>query len=95
MALGPQDEWLRRRQLALHVASKVIQDRLPACTLLLLRVRRLAIEGYSYGYAFSAIRELHNRHAIAEGILDQLILNHLRVCAREVESERTVFGCHA
>src|SRR5690606_6351718 len=92
LAVNGQPSTLNR--LCFHVPLEVIQDRLPTVALLLDRMRRLAVESHSHVHAVRVRSKLHLGRTIAEGILDQLVLDDVRVRAREIETHATVLRLH-
>ena len=57
------------------MAGKVVQYGLPTIALLFDRMSFLTNKGYTHANTFRAISELDLSCAIAEGILDQLVLH--------------------
>ena len=59
------------------MASEVVKNGLPPVALLFDRVSWLTVEGYAYSNAFRAISELDLHRSIAEGILDQFVIDNI------------------
>ncbi len=78
-----------------NVAGEIVENGLPPSLLLLDGVRRFAVKGDADDDAFGVRGELDLRHAIAERILDQLMLDDLRVGPGEIEAHAAVLGLHA
>jgi hypothetical protein len=55
----------------------------------------LAIESDPYGDAIGSFDELDARNAVTERVLDELMLNDVRVLAGKVKPEGPVLGLHA
>src|SRR5262245_25505681 len=81
--------------IAFNVAGEIVENGLTHSMLLLDGVRRVAVNGDSDEDAFGVRVELDLRHAIAERILDQLVLDDLRVGPGEIEAHAAVLGLHA
>ena len=83
------------RSLAFDVACEVVEDRLPSVTLLLSRVRGVAVEGYPDADTGRVRRKHDLRRAVAERILDQLVLDDLCIGACEIETHASILRLHA
>ena len=81
--------------LAFHVTGEVVQNGLPARTLLLFRVRLLRFEGFPHGDASRPGEKFHPQGAPAKLALDQLMVLDLRIGTRKIEPHAAVLGFHA
>src|SRR4051794_35290523 len=79
---------------ALDVPGEAVQDGLPPGPLLLGGVRLFRVERLPDGDAAAGRDELHGQGAVAEGALDQLVGDDLRVRPGEVEPRAPVPGLH-
>ena len=86
---------LPRGNISLHMAREVVQDCLPACALLLLRVGGFTVKGDLDGYTRVALRELNNPHTIPKYVLKEFMRNYLCVLASKVKTKGAVFGLHS
>src|SRR5262245_66112625 len=77
------------------MAGEIVENCLPPSLLLLDGVRRFAVKGDADDDAFGVRGKLDSRHAIAERVFDQLMLDDLRVGAGEIEAHAAVLGLHA
>src|SRR5262249_56956121 len=93
--LGVYLRCLSALSVRLDVTSEVIENRLPALALLLDRMARLTVECNAHFDTGLALGELDLSLAIAEGILNQLRLDDLRVRSCEVKAHAAVLGLHA
>src|SRR5687768_3904192 len=82
-------------RLRLDVVREAVEDRLPAVTLLLDRMRRLGVESLAHEDAVCGGDELDPHRAIAERRLDHLVLDDAGVGAREIEAHAAVARFHA
>src|SRR5438045_1013648 len=55
----------------------------------------LTIEGYAHHDAIRPGSKLHLRHAVTERILDELVLDDLRIGSGEIEAHAAVLCLHA
>src|SRR6516165_224553 len=94
-AKGRSDTNSRFLLIAFNVAGEIVENGLPPSLLLLDGVRRFAVKGDADDDAFGVRSELDLRHAVAERILDQLMLDDLRVGPGEIEPHAAVLGLHA
>src|SRR4051812_16949338 len=83
----PHSRWLL---VGFNVAGEIVENGLPPSLLLLDGVRRFAIKGNADDHAFGTGSEYDLRHAVPEGIFDQLVLDDLRVCPGEIEADAAV-----
>jgi hypothetical protein len=79
----------------LNMTSEVVKNGLPPVALLFDRMSWLTVEGYAYANTFRAISELDLRCAIAKGILDQLVIDDIRIGAGEIKPQATVLCLHS
>src|SRR5262245_64799452 len=77
------------------MAREIVEDRLPPLPLLFDRVRLLAVERDAHRDASWALRELDPRRPVAEGVLDQLVLDDLGIGSGEIEARAAVLRFHA
>src|SRR5215468_6289385 len=93
--------WARERllmrsalPLRLNMASEVVENGLPASALLLDGMSCLTIEGYAHRDTIRPRSKLDLRGAVAERILDQLVVDDLRIGSSEVEAHAAVLCLH-
>src|SRR6266480_2708582 len=80
---------------ALNVPGEIVQNGLPALTLLLDGMRRFSVEGLTYGDATGSRRKLDPQRAFTERTFNQLVRHDLRVGPGKVKTHAAVFGFHA
>src|SRR5262245_23119095 len=80
----------RLLSIGFNVAGEIVENGLPPFLLLLDGVRGFAVKGDADDHAFGVRGELDLRYAIAERILDQLMLDDLRVSPGEIEAHAAV-----
>jgi len=77
------------------VTRKIVKDRLPPLPLLFDRMGLLAVEGDAHRDTSRTRRELDPRCPIAEGVLDQLVVDDLGIGSGEIKAHAPVLRLHA
>src|SRR5262249_21660979 len=96
--VGLHRRTLRRRgraRLCLDMAREIVKDRLPPLPLLFDRMRLLAVERNAHQDASWRLHELDPRRPVAEGVLDQLVLDDLGIGSSEIEAHAPILRLHA
>src|SRR5688572_28925126 len=83
------------RRLCLHMAGEISKDRLPSLPLLFDRMRLLAVEGDGDRDASRALCKIDPRRSVAEGVLDQLVLDDFGIGSGKIEAHAAVLRLHA
>jgi len=89
------DEVRSGSSIRLNVLFEVVQNGLPALTLLLDGVRRLRVKGFAYRDAILPSYKLDQQYPAAESALDQLMLDDIRIGPSEIKAHAAIPGFHA